>query len=264
MGYWIIGLLVLGGLTGLSLVFEEASAYSVRGTIRIEGDANFTLGNGVSAGSGTELDPYIIDGWEIDGGGVGRCIYVGNTTKHFVIRNCNLTNSSGNNALYYRNAGISLYNVTNFVIENCTISGNGYGIYLDSASGFTITGSHFEDNGYGIYLSIDGTGLDRDFTILEMIVKDNDFKMTTNNRAVYFDIDLCYGFNGPHDVKIGNITVTGNEMFMNGTSAYGIDIDSLDVYELEDGNITIGNVNISDNRIFGGNFGFYLSVNLFF
>jgi len=252
-----IALLVLGGLSGLLLVFEEASAYTVRGTIVIEGDMDFTVGNGVSGGSGTEIDPYIIDGWEIDGGGEGRCIYVGNTTKHFIIRNCNLTNASGNANQYYRNAGISLYNATNVTIENCIFSGNGHGIYIDTSSGFTVIGNVFENCDYGIYLYTNEEGLDRDYTMLDMVIRDNEFEMSSNNDAVYFYIELDYNGNGQHDANIGNIDISDNDIFMNGTSADGIHIQDIGVFELVDGSINMGDVTISGNRIFGGSRGIY-------
>ncbi len=257
LDYWIIGLLVLGGLSGLVLVFEEAGAYTQRGTIVIEGDAAFNVGNGVSDGSGTNVDPYIIDGWEIDGGGEGRCIFVANTTKHFVLRNCNLTNASGNNVQYYRNAGISIYNSTNFTIENCVFGGNGHGIYLETSSGFLISGNQFESNDHGIYVYTKEEGLDRDHTIMDIEIRDNEFEMISSNDAVYFYIELDYNSNSGHDAEIGNIDISDNDFFMNGTSADGIHIQDIDVFELVDGSIDMGDVTMSGNRIFGGSQGIY-------
>ena len=252
ISFWLVGSLALGGLFGLLMVIDHVDAYTVRDIIKIEGDGDFNVTNGVSGGVGTKLDPYIIDGWEIDGGGEGRCIYVGNTTKHFVIRNCNLTNASGNGNQFYKNAGVSLYNATNVTIENCVFAGNGHGIYLDTSSGFTIIGNQFDNNDYGIYLYIVESGLDRDYTILDMVIKNNEFDMTTNNNVVFFDIILDYNGNGQHDVNIGNVIISDNEFTMNGTTAKGIYIDNIDVFDLVDGNINMGDVNISGNRIFGG------------
>ena len=45
---------------------ETVSAYTVHDPIHIDGDADFTAANGVTGGSGTASDPYIIEGWDID------------------------------------------------------------------------------------------------------------------------------------------------------------------------------------------------------
>ena len=57
--------------------------------IKIESDSWFTQANGVSSGSCTVLDPYIIEDKMmkvID----SEAIYIRNTTKHLEIRNCTI------------------------------------------------------------------------------------------------------------------------------------------------------------------------------
>jgi len=101
--------------------------------IRIEDNGNFTAQNGVNFGSGTQGDPYIIDNWDIYGGtgGAGYGIYIGNTTKHFIIRNCSVYKANGNPGTYYQNTNIYFYNVKNGAIHNCTIDkANWYGIRI--------------------------------------------------------------------------------------------------------------------------------------
>jgi len=78
-------------------------------------------------GSGTDLDPYVIEDWVIDRKeSSGHCIEIQNTTAHFRIENCTLTNATTLDA-----AGIYLYNVTNAVITNNTCSNNYHGIYAE-------------------------------------------------------------------------------------------------------------------------------------
>jgi len=54
--------------------------------IMIYGDTQFTFENGVSGGSGTESDPFIIEGKRILSYDT-VAIYIANTTKHCIIRN---------------------------------------------------------------------------------------------------------------------------------------------------------------------------------
>ncbi|MEM3738132.1 MAG: hypothetical protein QW204_00060, partial [Thermoplasmata archaeon] len=79
--------LILGTILTVSCN-SVAEKFTVRTPIRINGDNGFTTTNGVVAGNGSETNPYIIEGWEIDGSGYGFGIYIGNTTAYFIIRNC--------------------------------------------------------------------------------------------------------------------------------------------------------------------------------
>ncbi|MFO8110676.1 MAG: fibronectin type III domain-containing protein [Thermoplasmata archaeon] len=111
--------------------------YTIREPIRINNDTDFaTQGwNGI----GTPGDPYIIEGFEIDGEGQCNCISIGNTTVHFELRDNYVHNASGNNGKFFRNTGLNLYNIINgTVIDNIVandhdgIDGNTY-YYLVSA-----------------------------------------------------------------------------------------------------------------------------------
>jgi|GEM_PF-3648473 len=81
-------------------------------------------------GNGSEDNPYIIEGYEIDGGDHGYGIYVGNVTDHFVVRDCTLTNSTLENDGYFRNSGIYIYNTSNGHIQGNTVTNNSIGIVL--------------------------------------------------------------------------------------------------------------------------------------
>jgi len=121
--------------------------------IRINSNADFTSANGVSSGSGTQADPYIIENYEINGTNYGYCIYIGNTTVHFIVRNCSLHDASGNSGTYFWNSGLYLYNVRGGILENNTASNNQIGIYLDSSSNNTITNNTASSNNWeGIFL----------------------------------------------------------------------------------------------------------------
>jgi parallel beta-helix repeat protein len=117
------------------------------GPIHIQNDDQFTAANGVVSGSGTQADPYIIEGWAIDASSA-HGIWIRNTTKYFVIRNCLVEN--GENSYY----GIYLDNVINGKIENNACSNNFDGIHLHYySSNNTLSNNACQNNSrYGIDL----------------------------------------------------------------------------------------------------------------
>src|SRR3972149_2210998 len=125
-------LLLAGALAAVSLaallaIPHAASGYVPRAPILIVGDAGFTPGNGVTGGSGTPGDPYVIEGWEIDAS-MADGIAVLNTTAHFVVRNVRVHSGSWNYV------GVWLEGVQNGRIEGSVFADNADGVYvLDSA-----------------------------------------------------------------------------------------------------------------------------------
>ncbi len=126
--------------------------------IRIDSNADFDSAHGVTKGNGTESDPYIIENYDINGTGYGYCIYVGNTTDYFVIKNCSLHDASGGNIWpYYSDSGIILYNLNNGIIANNTASNNGpsggSGIYLCYSTNNNIANNNASNNCDGISIA---------------------------------------------------------------------------------------------------------------
>jgi parallel beta-helix repeat protein len=110
-------------LSGINLVSEEVRAYTPHAPIYIWMDGGFTPANGVTAGTGTPSDPYIIEGWEIDAS-AGEGIYVNQNTVHFIIRNVYI-HSGG-----VLNGGLYFTDVKNGRVENCISTGNAYGVRI--------------------------------------------------------------------------------------------------------------------------------------
>jgi parallel beta-helix repeat protein len=98
--------------------------------IYIDGNDNFTSENGVTGGSGTEDDPYIIENWIIVGNGsVSDGIFINNTDAYFVIQTCMVSDFdlSGN-------SGIKINNAKNGKIDNTTSYENHYGIFIEDST----------------------------------------------------------------------------------------------------------------------------------
>jgi parallel beta-helix repeat protein len=125
------------------------TATSPHAPISIVGDNSFTPANGVNGGgTGTENDPYVIENWAINASGANG-IYIQNTTKYFVIRNCLVENGGSSYS------GIGLDNVINGRIENNTCENNlNFDIALFSSSSNTLTNNTCRNSPCGIYLGL--------------------------------------------------------------------------------------------------------------
>jgi parallel beta-helix repeat protein len=115
--------------------------YSTHARIIINGDAGFLGPNastGISRGSGTPSDPYVIEGWEINASGAGTAIVLADTDKFFRIENCYL-----HHAIAF---GIYLFNVTNGTLVNNDCMKNDDGICLFDSNWNSISWNNCSDN----------------------------------------------------------------------------------------------------------------------
>ena len=133
--------------------------WPMRGQISIGDDGAFSVQNGVSGGTGTSGDPYIIENWRIWNETGVTCISITNTEAYFVIRNVYAkTDSTGiyiYNVVHGRVAdsivtdspiGISLSYSEKCSIVNCTLSRNSYGIVLTECKDITVRDNGYHDN----------------------------------------------------------------------------------------------------------------------
>ncbi|MFW6375873.1 MAG: Loki-CTERM sorting domain-containing protein [Thermoplasmatota archaeon] len=139
--WWFYGMTTIGDPTlSPGYLYEENGNkdYIPHSPIRINGNDDFEdqAESQGWAGNGTEDDPYIIQGYGIDGGSSGNCIYIGNTTVHFVVKDCYLYEANGNEHKYHRNTGILLHDVENGILkENLIVDNKWNGIYLTKTDG---------------------------------------------------------------------------------------------------------------------------------
>ena len=106
------------------LVIGSTATLTSHSSIYINGNDNFTLVNGVVAGSGIAGDPYIVENWAISAS-TATGIQIQNTTAYFIIQNCLVENGSSAST-----SGIYLDNVINGEVKNATIENNRNGVYL--------------------------------------------------------------------------------------------------------------------------------------
>jgi parallel beta-helix repeat protein len=217
----------LATLTALPLFANRASAlpagFVSHGPILIDGDAGFTSANGVTSGSGTLVDPYVVEGWDINASSANG-IEVRNTTAYFIIRNCYVHDGGDNNK-----HGIYFETVKNWKIENVTSVNNFQGIFLVYSSDGIIDNCTSENNlGKGIWI-----WYSQNDTVINCVTRKNHFEDIHLWHSDNNIVENCVLEGYDHGITIDsaeNDTVT-NCSFKNNNFAVYFNISSGDVVE---------------------------------
>jgi parallel beta-helix repeat protein len=155
-----IALVLVGGIAvGVTLLLGGMPGVSIGEPVVITSNTDFDdLGY---SGNGTEENPYIIENLRISPNILDdtNCITIEDTTMFFIIRSCVLSTSRDARC-------ISLSNVQNAVIEDCTVSGGDYGIFVYDSNNVNITGNQISscDFGLGIFQSTNYNQVDNTYT----------------------------------------------------------------------------------------------------
>ena len=125
--------------------------------------------SGVTSGSGTPEDPYIIEGWRIRSTGAPvdlGCIRITGTKSHVIVRNCHISGGGWETGIY-------LTDSCNVLLSNNTIESLGLGIYLYNSTKTTMSGNSIANCGHGT-----------EVVVSEAMVSGNTF--SSNN------VSICY------------------------------------------------------------------------
>ncbi len=200
---WMFVCSMFIGLISFGDIGKVEASYIPHNPIRINSNAEFTSMAGLEGwvGDGSPGNPYIIEGYDINGSGYGYCIYIGNTTVYFEVRDSYLHEASGVESFpYYTDTGIIMYNVQNGTIANNTASKNDNGIHLYFSNRNTIANNNASSNiAYDIILSSSSSNI------------------IANNTA---------SSNNPYGIRLSSSdrnTITNNTASNN---KYGISLDS--------------------------------------
>ena len=213
--------IALTGAMAKTVVSDE-SLYIIHTPIRINSDADFTAGNGVTGGTGTAEDPWIIEGWEIDAQGGVNSIYVANTTEPYIILDCEVYGSidPGNDQC----ANIEIRNSTKAVIENVTSYGSDvFGFHFEDCENITARGNDITDSVRGIY-----------YVYL--------YNSTLDNNTLYSND--WYGISG---LMGSNVTISNNTAYENEFGGFNIDGKECQIINNYAANNNFG-ISISDSE----------------
>ncbi|MBN1678214.1 MAG: right-handed parallel beta-helix repeat-containing protein [Candidatus Thermoplasmatota archaeon] len=161
-------------LIGLLVRTGEVSAYTPRSPFVIEGDSGLSTSDAVTGGSGTELDPYVISGWDIHADvSVGARIL--NTTAHLLIQEVwihgewtytcvellNVSNATFlDSVIQWGTEGVRLCDCADISFQNSTIhSCVGYGLSCCNVTRLSFVDSPVRYNDYGALFESDVDGL---------------------------------------------------------------------------------------------------------
>ncbi len=141
-----ISTLLTPSSSGSIVVGTMSTTLAHHDPIAIVGNAAFNASNGVVSGSGSLIDPYIIEGWEINSSTPDTPgISVWGTTSYFVMRDLWIHSSPDNLAA-------DIWVCRNGAIVNCTIEGDHDGIVIEESWNMTITDNTIARTDVGIYV----------------------------------------------------------------------------------------------------------------
>lgn len=152
----VIGLVLLSaGLVVLVPQESSAVSFTPHDPIRINNDTEFAMMAASEgwAGGGTLSSPYRIEGLSISGGFSTDPLYIGNTTVHFLVAECSFREADDISWPYLTASGVTLFNVTNGEVWQCTFDSLYYSITLNECDYVVID---FNDlvgsfDGIGVY-----------------------------------------------------------------------------------------------------------------
>lgn len=212
----ITWILILSFFSGYIVFSNDAKAFASRTQIKIDSNNDFTTQGW--PGNGTEGDPWIIDGYEIDGNRAGYSVYIGNTTEYFIVRNCYLKNSE-EDSYPFMGCGIIVNNAWNGIIDNNKIINNHYsGINVIDCEKIkiynnTISGSEM---GINMYMSNNNTISYNNFSFNLY----SDIKMDTTYYNEFYNNTLDTGFYIFRDLMTWNTQVIDSSNLVNGKPVY--------------------------------------------
>jgi parallel beta-helix repeat protein len=187
--------------------------YTTHAPICIDGNAQFVPNatNGVKSGNGTQTNPYVIEGWDINAS-TDDGITINNTNVHFTIRSCSI-----HEGYAFLHDGIEFLYVNNGTIDNNNIINNGMGLNLLQSNNIKISNNTFNNiRGYGIFLICSNSSVSHNHfsNCSEAIAIGN-----TNISVMYNSIDSCLG--GIHIYEYSNLNkILYNDIANN--SVFGI------------------------------------------
>ena len=123
------------------------SEYLPHDPILIVGDADFTSENGVTSGSGTASDPFVIAGWDIDAStAIG--VDIRSTTAYYTLRDMRVHSGTSVGPYYFE--GIRIESASNGHVERIETHGNSMDLSIRYSSNMVIEDNEFTNEFSGV------------------------------------------------------------------------------------------------------------------
>ncbi len=174
-------------------------------------------------GSGSSVDPYVLENRTIAWDSAGAAIYIANTTSHLLIRNCTLTGAPVSIMPY--SYGVQITNSSNVRIDRCSIQ-NFNGQILVGTDGqvggcedITISNCSL----FGPSSNLGGTVID----------------LKTVSNAVVEDNLVTGGYTGINLFNVADCRVSGNNISYN--NGNGLFLSSTSAHNIIEGNLIASN-----------------------
>ncbi len=200
---------------GTDLAFQvetpnTAATYTARDPIYVTSDAELAT----FPGAGTIEDPYIISGFQIEGNTTRQnCIYLGNTQKFVVIKECRLfPNGTGVEPEF----GVSLYNATNVTVLDCEFVSDEFwdsGVEILNSTGVLIRGNYMADCKHEAIRCIGNSS--------SVIISGNNIIRSWSA--------IIVGYNEFLPFKVSNISITTNYLYRDVIGIEGYNVQGLNI-----------------------------------
>ncbi|MHA2250133.1 MAG: NosD domain-containing protein [Candidatus Kariarchaeaceae archaeon] len=244
---------------------QPLSQTNILSSIAINGNSEFFRYVNINgwSGTGTVNDPYIIENYQFDVGGLKPGVSIGNTTVHFIIRNVHVENyESGfyfdnvTNGMLVQNSAID--NVVGYKIEDSWFIAFTENLaFSNNASGIEVYLSHYcdiqvnnitQNSGHGLYVE-NSIGTSIEFNNVSLNGQNGIYINSFANPSVYTGNDVISNdiFNntnyGIYTLETQNNLILNNIVMFNWINFW---IDKCD------------GCTVRENTVFGANYGVYL------
>jgi len=247
---------------------DEGPGFEIHDPIVIIGNEDLTSENGITGGSGTESDPYLIEGWWINVS-EGSGIIIEGTDAHILIRGTAVTHSL-EDAINITDTGIIIRNCSNIRFERTYVYYFNLGLEVKGSYNIHLLSSSFIQNHDGVIMQADDSSVwgcicsyntrfglkiynSTGFTVRDVLSDVNSFTMGEGSGVLLENcsdivVAECYGTlnYGGHITVIGEGSDLLIEDCYSDSNVFGILVISMD------------HVVIKDSRIRGNTYGIRL------
>jgi len=226
-------------VSALAFISSNSSAYTAHDPIIIASNADFNGANGVTSGTGTISDPYIIDDWSISAG-TANGISISDTSAYYVIANVSISHDTYN---YNNYNGINLDNAPNGRVENSTISGwVKIGVYVKSSSNVELYNNTISNTGFA---SNDRYCIRMDSCLQDVSITQNNLSDANYGVLAYASTDIQIDHNNITGTERGGVSLSStkysvisqNTMDIGGVAIYGYVISDFNTHTISTDNV---------------------------